>query len=111
MNPSTPLFVDVTHVSTAAITGAEHGAATRPDTAPMTNTPQRLPPRPAADALVSSHDGTRTGIASSIASAATMSRFAIAKYSHGLVLTDPNNVPVKPANKPSAAYASARPTT
>jgi hypothetical protein len=32
-----------------------------------------------------------------------MSRLAIAKYSHGLVLTAPNNVPVSPANKPTDA--------
>ena len=31
-----------------------------------------------------------------------MSTFAIAKYSHGFVLTVPNSVPVSPANTPSA---------
>ena len=36
-----------------------------------------------------------------------INRFAIAKYNHGFVLTDPNNVPVSPANRPSDAYARA----
>src|SRR5678815_676095 len=49
-NPSTALFVVVTHVSTAAITGAEQGAATRPDIAPMMNAPENRPPVPAEDA-------------------------------------------------------------
>src|SRR6266481_10195373 len=111
MNPSTPLFVAVTQVSTAAITGAEQGAATNPEAAPMTNTPERLPPSPAVAARVRSHVGTRTGMTSSIANAAMIRRFAIAKYSHGLVLTEPNRVPVSPANSPSDAYASASPRT
>src|SRR5438105_15914457 len=103
MNPRTPLLVVLTHVSTAAMTGAEHGAATSPETAPITNAPERFPPCPADAALVSSHDGTRTGMTSSIASAAMISRLDIAKYSHGLVLTEPNNVPVRPANSPRDA--------
>src|ERR1700704_3282132 len=111
MNPSTPLFVAVTHVSTAAITGAEHGAATSPEAAPMTKTPYRLPPLPAVAARVRSHAGTLTGMTSSIASAATMRRFAIAKYTHGFVLTEPKSVPVSPANKPTDAYARERPST
>jgi len=40
MNPSVALCVVDTHVSTAAITGAEQGAATRPDSAPITNAPE-----------------------------------------------------------------------
>jgi hypothetical protein len=35
-------------------------------------------------------------------SAATMSRLAMTKYSHGFVLTSPNIVPESPANSPSA---------
>src|SRR3979411_3021695 len=111
MNPRTPLLVAVTHVRTAAITGAEHGAAQSPEAAPITKTPYRLPPLPAADARVSSQVGTRTGITSSIASAAMIRRFAMAKYTHGFVLMDPNSVPVSPANKPTDAYARARPST
>src|SRR6185295_13311489 len=49
-NPSHALFVVVTHVSTAAITGAEHGAATSPDIPPMTRAPENRPPVPAVDA-------------------------------------------------------------
>src|SRR3954471_8049813 len=102
MNPSPALLVDETHVSTAAITGAEHGAATRPDIAPMVNAPETRPAVPAELARSRMRVGTRTGSTSSMASAASSSRFAMAKYSHGLVLTDPNSVPVMPANNPSA---------
>jgi hypothetical protein len=93
------------------MTGAEHGAATRPDADPITNAPGTLPPPPAPAARLSSRDGMRTGITSSIASAARTSRLAIAKYSHGLVLTAPNIVPDNPANTPSAAYTAASPST
>jgi hypothetical protein len=48
---------------------------------------------------------------SSIASEVMMRRFAIVKYSHGFVLTDPKRVPLSPANRPSDAYAVARPIT
>src|SRR6185437_3029605 len=102
MNPSPALFVVDTHVSTAAITGAEHGAATRPDIAPIVNAPDTRPALPAVLARVSKALGSRTGMTSSIANPAMSSRFAIAKYNHGLVLTVPNRVPVMPANSPSS---------
>src|ERR1041384_7945726 len=102
-NPSPALFVDDTHVSTAAITGAEHGAATRPDMAPMRNAPDARPAVPVPLALARSACGTRTGMTSSIASAAKINTLAIAKYSHGLLLMEPNSVPDIPANRPSAA--------
>src|SRR3954471_23210700 len=60
--PSTALFVVDTHVSTAAMTGAEHGAATNPDIPPISRAPEYVPPLPAADAFASSHDGMRTGM-------------------------------------------------
>src|SRR5438105_8771727 len=100
--PNVALCVVETQVSTAAITGAEHGAATSPDNAPMISAPEYRPALPAVDARASSADGTRTGSTSSMASAARMSTFAIKKYSQGLVLTVPNSVPVSPANNPSA---------
>src|SRR5512134_1179874 len=65
-NPSPALFVVVTQVSTAAITGAEHGAATSPDIAPITSAPEKRPPVPAVDARLTSDAGIRTGITSSI---------------------------------------------
>jgi hypothetical protein len=40
-----------------------------------------------------------------------INRFAIAKYTHGFVLTEPKSVPLKPAKSPSEAYAAARPIT
>src|SRR5215204_1644179 len=78
-NPRAARWVVVTHVRTAAMTGAEQGAATRPDTAPITRAPDTRPAVPAVDALATSADGKRTGITSSIESAAMISRFAIAK--------------------------------
>src|ERR1051326_3722332 len=84
--PTAPLCVVVTQVSTAAIAGAPHGAATSPDTAPITNTPPKLPTLPARAARSISHGGIGTGSTSNIVSAKMISRFAIAKYSHGLVL-------------------------
>src|SRR5215218_379186 len=77
--PSAALFVVVTQVSTAAITGAEHGAATSPDMPPITSAPEYVPPVPAAETRLRIHDGTRIGNTSSMLSAARMSRFAIAK--------------------------------
>src|SRR6185312_1164877 len=109
--PNTALCVVDTHVSTAAITGAEHGAATSPDAAPIANVPAYCPPRPAVDARCANPCGTRTGITSTIANAAMISRFAIPKYNHGFVLTVPNNVPLSPANNTSPAYTSANPST
>src|SRR5438874_6121252 len=109
--PNAALCVVDTQVSTAAITGAEHGAATSPESAPMTSAPEYRPAVPAVDARDRSEAGIRTGSTSSMASAATMSTFAIRKYNHGLVLTVPNSVPVSPANKPSTEYTKARPTT
>src|SRR6476469_7528027 len=102
MNPSAALFVDDTHVSTAAITGAEHGAATRPDMAPMMKAPDARPAVPIVAARVMIPAGSRIGTTSSMLSPARMSTLAMAKYSHGLVLTLPNSVPVSPANTPSA---------
>src|SRR5918911_3932908 len=61
-NPSAALCVVATHVSTAAITGAEHGAATSPDSAPMTNAPAMRPPAPAVAARDISALGSRTGM-------------------------------------------------
>src|ERR1041384_2745636 len=84
-NPSPADFVDATHVSTAAITGAEHGAATRPDIAPMVNAPDTRPAVPAVLARSRMRAGTRTGSTSSMASDASSNRFAMAKYNHGLV--------------------------
>src|ERR1700759_3525494 len=74
--PSAADFVDDTHVSTAAITGAEQGAAASPDIAPIVNAPDARPAVPALLARSSSLVGTRTGSTSSIASAAMSSRFA-----------------------------------
>src|SRR5215471_4489583 len=111
MNPSVALRVVDTQVSTAAITGAEQGAATSPDSAPMINAPEYRPADPAVDARASNADGTRIGTTSSMASAARISTFAIRKYNHGLVLTVPNSVPVRPATSPSTEYTRASPTT
>ena len=79
MNPSTALFVDATQVSTAAITGAEHGAATRPDIAPIVNAPDSRPVLPTLLARSTIPDGRRTGITSNMANAAISNRFAIAR--------------------------------
>ena len=87
---------------TAAMTGAEHGAATKPDIAPMVNAPDTLPAVPAVLARSKIDAGIRTGRTSSIARAASNNKLAIAKYSHGLVLTDPKSVPVSPAKRPKA---------
>jgi hypothetical protein len=35
----------------------------------------------------------------------------MAKYAHGLELTVPNSVPVRPARRPSSEYTSAKPAT
>src|SRR6476469_1446409 len=55
-NPSTGRCVRVTHVSTAAITGAEHGAATSPETAPIMSAPDTRPAVPALAARAISED-------------------------------------------------------
>src|SRR6185503_15083325 len=68
--PSAADFVDDTHVSTAAITGA----ATRPDIAPIVNAPDARPAVPALLARSRILVGTRTGRTSSMASAAMSSR-------------------------------------
>src|SRR5262245_65749586 len=78
--PSVALFVAVTHVNTAAITGAEHGAATSPDIAPMMNAPEARPAVPAVAARSRITDGTRNGIPSNMGRAATSTRVGIAKY-------------------------------
>src|SRR6185312_5962492 len=111
MKPNTALCVVDTHVSTAAITGAEHGADTRPDAAPIANVPASWPPVPAVAARCARICGTRTGITSTMANAAINNRLAIPQYNHGFVLTVPNNVPLSPANKPSDAYTRANPST
>src|SRR5690242_6894532 len=111
MNPSNPLRVVPTHVRMAAMTGAEHGAATNPDAAPITRAAAGELPPPACEAFVRSADGIGTGITSNMTSANTRSRFAITKYDHGLELTDPNNVPVRPAMTPRVAYTTASPMT
>src|SRR6185312_2996927 len=100
--PSTALCVVDTHVSSAA---------TSPDAAPIANVPAYCPPRPAIDARCANPCGTRTGMTSTMANAAMISRFAIPKYNHGFVLTVPNNLPLSPANNPSPAYTSANPST
>src|SRR6185369_15311997 len=100
--PRAALFVDATHVSTAAITGAEQGAATRPDSAPIANAPENRPAFPVDAAHSSVLVGTRIGTTSSIAPAASSSTLAMTKYSHGLLLTDPKSVPLIPANRPRA---------
>src|SRR3954467_13897610 len=93
-NPRPALFVTVTQVSTAAMTGAEQGAATSPDIAPIANAPENRPAVPIVAARWVIPAGRRTGNTSSIPRPARISTFAIAKYSHGLVLTLPNSVPV-----------------
>src|SRR5665647_445409 len=110
MKPSVALRVVPTHVSTAAITGAPHGAATTPDAAPIANAPPSPPPLPASAAFRITHAGIGNGIASSITSANSNSRFPIANNSHGFVLTVPKSVPDSPASTPSSAYTSARPS-
>jgi hypothetical protein len=79
MKPSPARLVVVTQVSTAAITGAEHGAATNPETVPMMNAPEKRPTAPAELARWRIEAGTLSGRTSSSISAETTSRFAIAK--------------------------------
>src|SRR5687768_15699934 len=67
--PSPALWVTVTQVSTAANTGAPHGAATSPDMAPMMNAPENRPPVPADDARAMIDAGIGTGSTSSMISA------------------------------------------
>src|SRR6476661_8852138 len=55
-NTRTGRCVRVTHVSTAAITGAEHGAATSPETAPIMSAPDTRPAVPALAARAISED-------------------------------------------------------
>ena len=85
------------------MTGAEQGAATRPEAAPMMNAPATRPPVPALAARCRMAAGTRTGMTSNMDRAASMSRFAMAKYAQGLAETVPNMVPVRPARRPSPA--------
>src|SRR5579862_4612929 len=111
MNPRAALRVVPTHVKTAAITGAEHGAATSPDAAPMRSAPTAPPLRPAFEARAIRADGIGTGRTSNMTSANRISRFAMPKYAQGFELTDPKSVPVRPAIKPNVAYTRARPNT
>src|SRR5205814_242518 len=97
VKPSSALRVAATQVRIAAITGAPHGAATRPEATPMISTPVTFPPTPADAARAVSQPGMGTGIRSAIMAAAASITFAIANWSHGLVLTEPNSVPVSPA--------------
>src|SRR5690242_4722480 len=109
--PSQALCVADTHVRIAAITGAPHGAATSPDTSPMTRTPAYRPPSPIVAERSRQRCGIGTGTTSAIAPAESSITLAIANSSHGLVLIAPNSVPVSPAMTPSAAYADASPST
>src|SRR6476619_3595044 len=111
MKPSAELRVAATQVRIAASTGAPHGAATNPDTSPMISAPVTLPPTPVADARARRRLGIGTGITSAIMPADASITFAMANCSHGFVLTVPNIVPVRPARRPSPAYAAASPTT
>src|SRR5690348_17924202 len=88
-NPSTPLRVAATQVSTAANAGAPHGAATIPDVAPSRNTAGYDPP-PNPDAHRMRRSGADTGITSSMASPKIRSKFPIANRAQGLALTVPN---------------------
>src|SRR5213594_1673697 len=101
-NPSTPLRVVATQVSTAANAGAPHGAATIPDVAPSKNTAGYDPP-PRPDTHRIRRCGAEIGITSSMASANTSSRFPIANRAHGLALTVPNSEPDSPAMRPRIA--------
>src|SRR6185436_13943611 len=77
-NPNVALRVPLTNVRTAAKAGAPHGAATRPDVAPIRNTdPADCPPN--LDAQATSFAGADTGNTSSIARAARRSRLPIVK--------------------------------
>jgi hypothetical protein len=77
----------------------------------MRNAPEKRPAVPIVAARAMIPAGRRIGTTSSMLSAASTSTLAIAKYSHGLVLTLPNRVPVSPAKTPSAEYTNASPTT
>src|SRR5436309_4521772 len=101
-NPSTPLRVVATQVSTAANAGAPHGAATIPDVAPSKNTAGYDPP-PRPDTHRIRRCGAEIGITSSMASANTSSRFPIANRAHGLALTVPKSEPESPAKRPRIA--------
>src|SRR5439155_18348926 len=77
--PSPALLVTVTQESTAAITGAEQGAATSPDIAPIANAPENRPAVPIVAARWVIPAGNWIGITSSIPSPATISTLAMAK--------------------------------
>src|SRR5262245_44235583 len=70
MNPSAALFVEATQVNTAAMTGAEQGAATNPESAPIANAPESRPAFPVLVAHSSVELGTRIVKMSSMAAAA-----------------------------------------
>src|ERR1041384_215731 len=99
MNPSNPLRVVATQVSTAANAGAPHGAATMPDVAPSSNTAGYDPPdNPLAQAT--SRCGAATGNTSSIASPHSNNRFATARSTQRFEAIVPNSEPVRPAISP-----------
>src|SRR2546425_4688735 len=105
-NPSTPLRVAATHVSTAANAGAPHGAATIPDVAPSRKTAGYRPPPPPAPRLPAQarrRRGADTGNTSSMASPNSSSRFPVANCTHGFDATVPNNDPDSPASRPTRA--------
>ena len=68
---------------------------------PMTSTPPARPPSPSEAARVRSAVGSGTGMRSAIIAAAISITFAIAKVSHGFVLTSPNMWPLSAARRPS----------
>src|SRR2546425_8143278 len=81
-NPSTPLRVAATQVSTAAKAGAPHGAATIPDVAPRRKTAGYDPP-PRLPAHASRRRGAETGNTSSIARPNRSSRLPMTNRAHG----------------------------
>src|SRR2546428_11257632 len=108
MKPSVALRVVATHVSTAANAGAPHGAATIPEVAPSTNTPEYDPPvrRPAH---CSRRCGADTGNTSSMARPNTSSRFPITNRAHGLAHTVPDNEPLSLETRTTVTQISPRP--
>src|ERR1041385_7558519 len=101
-NPSTPLRVFATQVSTAAKAGAPHGAATTPEVAPSRNTAGYDPAvSPAVHS--SRRRGAETGITSSMARPKRSRRFPIVSRAQALELTVPNSEPVRPAMRPRIA--------
>src|SRR5713101_4924969 len=101
-NPSTPLRVAATQVSTAANAGAPHGAATIPDIAPRRKTAGYDPP-PRLPAHARSRRGADTGNTSSMARPNSSSRFPVANCTQGFDATVPKSDPESPASRPTRA--------